>query len=685
MMPPEPKSPLEFSVNSIFLPAIALMNRLRFPQKFLLMGAMLAVVMALLMANLYSALDASVQSSRKQLAGLSVVQTLSSLVKATQEHRGLSSGVLGGNAGMKEALATKTAEVQSHADRLEQALPQVLAGSQGWQTVRADWGRIRSEGLGLEQAVNFSRHTELIDRMLNLMADIADEYRLTVDPDIDSHYLMLSALDRLPAALEQMGQLRAIGTGVLARKALSDELKIQLAGLVAGVDRGIRQVELNLEKTARFNPHMRQALTPIAAQLASSMQGIRRTVSEDMIGGRYSVEPPVFFQTVTQAMSHGYKGMFETLMPALGELVERRVDSLQKRLWLIFGVSAALIVLLLYFAVAISLATIGSVARLSGVAETIATGDLRPRIQLDTRDELAVVGKSLNHMADAFSNLLHSAQASVGRVLDASLRLSGSSDQIARSSEEQSSSATSMAAAVEQMTVGIEQVSRNATQADEIAEEAGALSAGGGQIVRAVVTDIEKIAATVNRSAEFVDQLGSQSEKISAIVNVIKEIADQTNLLALNAAIEAARAGESGRGFAVVADEVRKLAERTAQSTDQISVMIGSIQGGTRSAVGSMREGVAQVNAGVEQAKKAGEAMTGIQGNAGKVAEAVVEISNSLREQSAASVDIAKNVERIAQMAEQNSMAVRENNITAQDLKRLAEHLNSEIGRFRTS
>jgi Methyl-accepting chemotaxis protein len=131
---------------------------------------------------------------------------------------------------------------------------------------------------------------------------------------------------------------------------------------------------------------------------------------------------------------------------------------------------------------------------------------------------------------------------------------------------------------ITQRTLQHQAESKSAHMAYETSRETEQVSSNGEKIILQATEKMRALSEQIKSAAEQVRELGTQTSRITSIVNTIKEIADQTNLLALNAAIEAARAGESGRGFAVVADEVRKLAERTSGSTKEISEMIARIQ-----------------------------------------------------------------------------------------------------------
>ena len=317
------------------------------------------------------------------------------------------------------------------------------------------------------------------------------------------------------------------------------------------------------------------------------------------------------------------------------------------------------------------------------LARNIADGRLDNTIAIEGKDEVSTLQQAFVAMQDRLRTMIGEIRASAEQLVGAADNISAASVQLSASAQEQSSSASSMAATVEELTVSINHVSDNAVEAHAQSSESGRQSSEGGSVIQETLSRMNLIAQTVEASAGQISELDSHAEQISSIVSVISGIAEQTNLLALNAAIEAARAGEQGRGFAVVADEVRLLAQRTGNSTQEITEMVKRIQSGTREAVGQMEVGVQQVKGGVTLAQQAGEAIVNIRQSSGDVVRMVDQISLALREQTAASQDVARNVERIAQMSQQNSQAVEQTAETAGALQRLAQGLYGQVGVFR--
>lgn len=324
----------------------------------------------------------------------------------------------------------------------------------------------------------------------------------------------------------------------------------------------------------------------------------------------------------------------------------------------------------------------GEVHYVTGIAREIASGNLEVEINVQAGDHHSLMASILG-MRNKLREIVGQINDSAHMASEAARHLAITAEEVAHASHVQSEAAATTAAAVEEMTVSISEVSRSAQNAQEISRHTETVSENGSKVIHRAAASMSEIADSVQQSAVVIGVLEQHSKEVSTVVNVIKAIAEQTNLLALNAAIEAARAGEQGRGFSVVADEVRHLAERTTKSTQEITETIEKIQAATQNTVSSMNSGMEKVDSGAELAHQAGTAINDIKISTADVVGRIDQISVAIREQSEACNEIARNVERIAQMTGENSQAVDKTSEAAHQLETIAASLERSIGYFR--
>ncbi|WP_409300050.1 methyl-accepting chemotaxis protein [Pseudomonas sp. KCJK8993] len=258
------------------------------------------------------------------------------------------------------------------------------------------------------------------------------------------------------------------------------------------------------------------------------------------------------------------------------------------------------------------------------------TGDLSARVPLSCKDEVGQMATAFNAMQAGYQRVVNTV-ANTARQLDqGAARLASSMNDVRHGMLGQQSETDQAATAINEMSATVYHIAQHAGATRDLSQTADALAGSGHEVVGRVQKSIAGLSNGVQQTAEMIQKLAEDSQKINGVVNVIHSIAEQTNLLALNAAIEAARAGEQGRGFAVVADEVRQLASRTSNATDEIVGVVRQNQDMARAAVELMVEGKQRAEQGLALAAEAGTVIVEIQDGAQKVVSAVGQFANQL-------------------------------------------------------
>lgn len=346
------------------------------------------------------------------------------------------------------------------------------------------------------------------------------------------------------------------------------------------------------------------------------------------------------------------------------------------------------------------------------ITSEVANGNLQATsMNYQGKDEIGQLAQSVNQMKDNIKGILFKVQNASNSVSSRSEELTQSanevregSNQIASTMEELSSGAETQATSAgdlsENMNDFVRKVQSSEANGQEVmqsSQKVQLLTSEGTELMKQSVSQMKQIDSIVAEAVEKVQGLDHQSNEISKLVLVIKDIADQTNLLSLNAAIEAARAGEHGKGFAVVADEVRRLSEQVASSVGEITTIVQNIQSETTQVVGSLNSGYHEVKEGTTQIETTGKNFTTINHAVRDMTNKINTISENLKEIAANSVDMnqlieeiasvseesAAGVEQAAASAQQTSSSMEEVSSNANELAELAEKLNEEINTFK--
>ncbi|RPF12573.1 methyl-accepting chemotaxis protein [Vibrio crassostreae] len=310
-------------------------------------------------------------------------------------------------------------------------------------------------------------------------------------------------------------------------------------------------------------------------------------------------------------------------------------------------------------------------------------GDLTQRIDITRMDE---IGK----LAELVNQFLSQMQSMLKGVIEHSHDLNNHAEkanQLATQSsirvENQQNDINQIATAIHEMSATAAEVASHAELTASASQASATACNDGQEVIQQNRDAITSLATQVEDAANVIRELESNAQSINKILSTIQGIAEQTNLLALNAAIEAARAGEQGRGFAVVADEVRVLSQRTHGSTEEIRVMIDTLQKNTEHAVESMTTSTQLAENSVGFAEQAHGSLSKITQAITEINDMALQIASAAEEQRAVSEDISRNTQGIKEASDDLAQQAESSRNSSNEMSSAAESMRRDVERFK--
>ncbi len=599
-----------FKYHGVWAPGIRLFRAVGFNAKAAVISVTFLLPIVLLAFSYFQAQQANIDFSAKERLGLSYARAGMPLLRHLLQ---------------AQPDAARTASLMADLEKIEKALGAELGTSKSYAALKS---AVQSSG------------ARAVGPMLDLLGVATDGSNLTLDPDIDTYYLMDAALFRLPVMADAAARVRDA-------KPTEQRVVIEQAVLLSS---NLAAMQAGIDKALAYNPDLKGKvrLADADAPLQAWLKQIDATVLR-------TEGPQGLPASATQVVEEQMFKLADRALSELDALIVQRVARMESARNLNAAVSVLGLVMALYLFMAFRKVLDGGLKEVAFHIDAMREGDLTTKPRAWGGDEVASLMSSLTAMQLSLRRIVGQVRGASDSIVHASSEISSASMDLSGRTEQSAANLEETAAAMEEIASTVRNNEDTVREATRIAEGNAQSAERGGQIISQVVQTMQSI--------------NSSSGRISEIISTIDGIAFQTNILALNAAVEAARAGEQGRGFAVVASEVRALAQRSSAAAREIKTLITA--------------SVEQVGQGTRVVHDAGQTIEEIVGSSRRVRELLAEVGVAAREQTSGIAQSAKAVQELDTVTQQNAALVEQTAAAAGSLNDQAQGLAAEVAAFR--
>lgn len=675
-------------MKSLLYPAVALMNRLSFGMKFSLISVLFLLPM--LATNYYLVRDSwrEFQGTRVELQSLDLLgnslalrRDLETLNNQVQINATL------GQSGKAGDLEGKISALEHSVLNRLQSLSAMTTEPEQIAAFDAKRDELIAAFKAQQQETSLLSKSALIGKLLNkaqmLSQIIASQSGLSRDSQSDLRQLSELITSVTPQVTQTLGEGRAMGAYSLGQGFLNSSSSTRFDELLQQLEKLQAEYGLKLQDALGSSKAAHAALDSLAKTSNASLKQGSELFEEQVVMAETLDAPwQAFYDSVSQLMAQTYQ-LDDATLTFLGQQLEQRLAQNRTHMVLLVSALSAVFLLIFYLYAGFYASTRTTLRRLGAMMDKVAAGDMTVTFVAHSRDELGDRGQVFNGTVAKIHDLIERVGHTVSQVELQAGQVETVSAQSNQAVSGQRTQIEQVATAMNQMSSTAQEVARSAAAAVSSAHSVNDETVSGRGLVQSQQGSIARLATEIDQSVRVINQLATDSQSISSVLEVIKSIAEQTNLLALNAAIEAARAGEQGRGFAVVADEVRTLARRTQHSTEEIEQMISRLHSGVAAAVKAMGSSHEMASGTVSQSEKVQQALENILGAVGMIVDQNQQIAAAVEQQTAVAHDIDQNIVEINRAGEHAAQGAHQTEAASRLLSVQVIELKQLIGAFR--
>ena len=700
------------------------MKNLKVWQRFVLMATATILPFALVTYKMVASIEMGVQFAQQESEGLRYYRPLLGLLKNLQQHRGMEAIILSGDSSFGSRLNAMRIDVESDVKavaEVDQHLGATLRTTQKWTALR-DSVRVLVDGaLRRTDSESFALHTKAIEDTISLITHVGDTSNLTLDPDLNSYYLMNIIVFQGPELSEALAHARGLGGSVAASGKATPEQLAKLNELSVLMQYLRKRVGASFTKVLQFDGL--RADLEVEARATDSAVGDAADQVAGLIAGRgVKADSAAYFAALTRSVELIFS-IEERSAGLLDELLAARIAGFRREIFVTLGWVAVGLLFLSAMGLLFMRDATTSLRQVVDIANQIAAGDLEGRSTLQTRkDELGVLGRAFDEMSGALKNMVSVAEriaagdlavavkprsdrdalghalanmvdslsGLVTEVHKSGIQVNTSVNEIAATARQQHATATEIAATTSQIGATSKEITATSKvlvktmhEVTGVADQSATLAGNG----HAGLTRMEATMRLVMEAATSINAklavLNEKAGNINQVVTTIQKVADQTNLLSLNAAIEAEKAGEYGRGFAVVATEIRRLADQTAAATSDIDQMVKDIQSAVTAGVMGMDKFSEEVRRGMQEVEQVGDQLSQIIQNVQALAPRVEAVNEGMQAQATGAEQITEALAQLSDAAQQTVESLRQSNQVIDGLNQAASGMRGGVSRFK--